>query len=601
MRKSIANHPAEVYAREAASGRIVCSKWVRLAAKRHIRDLVDGASRDLYFDPQAGQRAIEFFGFLRHSKGEWAGETFELQPWEIFIVWCLFGWKRAGGTRRFRSAYVEVARKNGKSTLCAGIGLYLFFADGEPGAEVYCAATKKDQARIVFQEAERMRTASPGLAKRIVKFRDNMNIPATASKFEPLGSDEDTLDGLNIHGAIVDELHAHKKRDLLDVLDTATGARRQPLIFKITTAGFNRESICWKEHEYSAKILEGLLEDDSTFAFMACLDDGDDWENEENWKKANPNLEISVKIDDLRRKALKAKQEPTALNSFLRLHLNVWTQQETRWMPVDKWNDCVGFSLRDRDAKVLRGDMQKALEGRRCFAALDLSSKIDLTSLIELFPPTEEDPRWIVLPRFWMPEENVQQRVKKDRVPYDVWIREGFIETTEGNVVDYDEIKAAIVGDPYLGYSQIAMSPAPGETALIPNPYIGRKGDRDRYQIVEVAYDPWNATQVAVDLEKAGVKCVEFRQGYASMSEPTKHLMTLVLSKKLAHLSNPVLRWMASNLVVKQDEAGNLKPDKDKSSEKIDGIVALIMSVGRAIANPSAARSVYHTRGIITI
>jgi phage terminase large subunit-like protein len=563
----VKDHPAEIYAREAAAGRIACSRWVRLAAKRHLRDLEDAPGRGLRFNVEAGQRAIDFFGFLRHSKGEWNGKAFQLEPWQAFIVWSIFGWKRKDGLRRFRSAYVEVPRKNGKSTLCAGIGLYLFFADDEGGAEVYCAATKKDQARIVFEEAVKMRASSPSLAKRIVKNRDNMHTFA-GQKFEPLGADEDTLDGLNIHGYIVDELHAHKSRGLLDVLDTATGARRQPLGFKITTAGFNRESICWKEHEYGTRILEQVIEDDSTFVYIACLDDGDDWELEKNWQKANPNYDISVKVDDLRRKALKAAQEPTALNSFLRLHLNQWTQQETRWMPLDKWNACVGESLAGVDAKVLREQMAEKLAGRRCFGGLDLSSKIDLTAWVLLFPPSEDDPRWIVLPRFWIPDENVLERVKKDRVQYDVWIREGFISTTEGNVVDYDEIRAAIVRD------------------------------RQRYDLVECAFDPWNATQLAVDLGKDAVKAVEFRQGYASMSGPTNELMALVVGRKLAHLANPVLRWQAGNLVVKQDEAGNVKPDKAKSSEKIDGIVGLVMALGRAIATPAKGRSIYETRGI---
>lgn len=578
------NHPAEVYARDVAAGRIVASKWVRLACKRHLRDLEVGKKRGLYFDPRAAQRALDFFRFLRHSKGEWAGQEFELGPWQQFIVYSLFGWKKSDGTRRFRVAHVEVARKNGKTTLWAGVGMYLFFADGEPGAEVYCAATKKDQARILFSEAERMRKASPALAQRISKFRDNMNVIATASKFEPLGSDEDTLDGLNIHGALVDELHAHKTRALWDVLDTATGARRQPLLAAITTAGFNRESICWKQHEYGERVLEGLVEDDSFFVYIACLDKDDDWDDEENWPKANPNLGISVKLDDLRRKANKAKNETTALNSFLRLHLNVWTQQNTRWMPLDKWNECVGASLSGSDACVLRKEIEAELAGRRCYAALDLSSKIDLTCYLKLFPPIESDPRWIVVPRFFMPEDNVQKRVKEDRIPYDVWIREGFIEATEGNVVDYDYIIRAVAGyDDPVSKQHLA-------------------GDRDRYEILEIAFDPWNATQTANDLKKQDLVVVEFRQGYASMSEPTKHLMTLVLGKKLAHLGNPVLRWMAGNMVVKSDEAGNLKPNKDKSSEKIDGIVSLIMAIGRAIANPEPdGGSVYETRGILLI
>ena len=561
--------PAEAYAFDVAAGRILTSHQVRLACERHLDDLAVGAKRGIYFDQAAGQHVIDFFQFLRHSKGEWAGHSFELQPWQQFILWSIFGWKRQDGARRFRTAHVEIARKNGKSTLAAGIGLYLFFADNEPGAEVYCAATKRDQARIVFSEAIRMRDASPSLAKRIAKFRDNMNVPGTASKFEPLGADRDTMDGLNIHAALVDELHAHKTADVWDVLNTATAARRQPLMFAITTAGFNRQSVCWRQHEYCEKVLEGIQHDDTLFAYIAALDPKDDWENEATWIKANPNLGVSVKADDLRRKAKRAKADPSALNSFLRLHLNQWTQTDTRWMPLDKWNACSGFP--GADPKRIREQLEPELAGRRCFAGLDLSSKVDLTALVLLFPPIEADPRWIVLPTLWMPEDNVQKRVKQDRVPYDVWIREGFIDQTEGNVIDYDRIKAHIVRA------------------------------RDRFQIEELAFDPWNATQLATQLQAEGLTMVEFRQGFGSLSGPTKELMALVLGQKLAHLGNPVLRWMASNIVVKSDEAGNLKPNKEKSAEKIDGIVALIMALGRALAAPADEGSVYDSQGILTI
>lgn len=550
-------HPAEQYVRDAISGKVVVGHLVRLACERHVRDLKHGAERGLYFDVRAAQRAIDFYGFLRHSKGEFGGKVFVLSPWQIFIVYSLFGWRRAGGTRRFRVAHVEVARKNGKTTLWCGIGLYMLFADGEPGAEVYCAATKKDQARLLFHEAERMRKSSPSLKKRVQSFRDNLSIVATASKFEPLGADSDTLDGLNVHCALVDELHAHKTRDLWDVLDTATGARRQPLMAAITTAGFNRLSICYKQNEYGQKVLEGVLEDDSFFIYIATIDKDDDWEAEKNWAKANPGLGVSVNVDDLRRKAKKAKDEPSALNAFLRLHLNVWTQQDTRWMPLDKWNACAGFPMVGKDPKSLEAEVLEMLAGRECYGALDLSSKIDLTAYVKVFPPTEALPKYVAICRFYMPEDNVAERVKKDRVPYDVWIREGFITATPGNVVDYDFIEADVLRD------------------------------AARFEFKEIAFDPYNATQVAVRLGKESLTMVEFRQGFLSMNEPTKELMVVVINKTLAHLSNPVLRWMAANMVVKQDEAGCLKPNKDKSQEKIDGIVALIMGLGRAIANPA--------------
>lgn len=566
-------HPAEKYCRDVAAGRIVAAKMVRLACQRHLRDLKEGEARRLYFDPKAAQHAIDFFFFLKHSKGEFAGKPFILQPWQQFIVYCVFGWKRAGGLRRFRNAYIFVARKNGKSTFAAGIALYLFFADGEPGAEVYVAATKKDQARIVFKEAERMRKASPALAKRIVSFRDNMNIPNTASKLEPLGADEDTLDGLNVHGAIIDEYHAHKTDKVYEVIDTATGSRRQPLKFTITTAGDNLDGPCYKQHTYCESVLEGIFEDDSLFCILYGLDPEDrlNWHVEENWKKANPNLLVSVKIEDLRDKAVTAKNLPTKLNGFLTKHLNVWVQGAgVRLIRIEDWAKCVG--PKDvTDPKALLDRELERLRGRRCVGALDLSSKVDLTAYIKLFFPTEEDPLWTIIPRFFVPSENVAERVSRDRVPYDVWIREGFITATDGDVVDYDVIKSAIIED------------------------------TKSYQIDEIAFDPWNATQIANQLTEAGATMVEFRQGYASMSDPTKNLEVITKKKKIAHLANPVLKWNVHNLVIKEDEAGNIKPNKRKKAEKIDGAVALIMALGRAQFSKGDTRSVYEEQGIRTV
>ncbi len=563
-------HPAEQYAHDVVAGRIVTSRLVRLACQRHLRDLVEGHKRGLWFDVAAAQRVLDFFQLLKHSKGEWAGQSFDLAPWEQFILWVSFGWRRADGTRRFRTIHIEVARKNGKSTLCAGVALYVAFADGEPGAEVYSIATKKDQARIVFNEAERMRAASPALKKRILSFRDNLNVPKTASKFEPLGSDQDTLDGTNPSGVIVDELHAHKTRQLWDVMETALGARRQPIMFAITTAGKPGESIYQDQHAYAEKVLERMIEDDTFFAYVAQLDPADDWEDERAWVKANPNLGISVKLDNLRELAHKAKNQPSALNAFLRLRLNRPAGDFARWIPIDKWNKCVGYDLVGRDAKSLLAEVLPTLAARKCVAAVDLSSKIDLTAYVKLFPPTDEDPRWILIPRFFMPEENVDRRVKEDRVPYDLWIREGFVTKTDGNVVDYDVVKAAILED------------------------------AKRYEMLELAFDPWGALQVSIQLAKEGLTVSEFRQGFASMSEPTKQFLALVLSNKLAHLANPVLKWMASNVVVKIDEAGNEKPNKRKSAERIDGIVAAIMALGRAMFIPEdSGKSVYDDRGVL--
>lgn len=544
------------YIRGVLDGTIVAGKWQRMAVERHVRDLAHGHERGLWFDEAAAARAIKFFSFLKHSKGEWAGQVIKLEPWQQFIKWSIFGWKK-GDTRRFRTAYIEVARKNGKSTDASGTGLYLFDADGEPGAEVYTAATKKDQAKITHSEATRMVKSSPALRKRIGVYKDNLHNELTHSKFEPLGRDADSLDGLNIHAAIVDELHAHKTRDLWDVLETATGARRQPLMIAITTAGFNRQSICYEQHDYTRKILERVIEDDSFFGIIFSLDDDDDWEDERNWIKANPNLGVSVKLDDLRRKAAKAKEMPSALNAFLRLHMNLWTQSETKWVDVEKWRAC-GEAV---DADGLRG--------RICYGGLDLSSTIDVSALVLVFPPQKAGDKFRVLCFFWVPEEAMWKRSKKDRVPYDAWVRDGFIEATPGDVIDYTFILARI--------EELAQ----------------------RYDLREVAFDRWGATKLAQDMQESDLTVVEFGQGFASMSGPMKEMERLIAAGELAHGNNPVLAWMADNLVARQDPAGNIKPDKERSIEKIDGMVALIMALARAIRNEGeSSRSIYEERGL---
>lgn len=598
------------YANDVISGAIVAGKLVKLAAKRFLRDLKNGHERGLFFDKVAAQHVVDFFGFLRHSKGEWGangGQTFVLSPWQVFILANIFGWKRADGTRRFREAYVEVARKNGKSTFVAGIGLYMLLADGEPGAEVYSAATKKDQAKIVFDEAVRMRAKSPFLSNRIQAPRGNLHVLDTNSKFEPLSSDDNTLDGLNGHCFLIDELHAHPDRKLYDVLRESSASRRQPLVFAITTAGYNRDGICYKQREIGENILVGNTtaeKGDSLFAYIACMDEKDaqgkplDWADERNWAMANPNLYVSVKIDFLREARNRAQQDPTALNSFLRKHLDVWTSQDVRWMPPAKWAACnsAGPLIRPQD---LRLEALKKLVGRLCYAGLDLSSKIDLSAFVLIFPPIkrvvewrikpqtpqekqqrkpveqteivvqEEDPQWYVVPYFFVPADNVQERVTKDKVAYDVWVREGFIQTTKGNAIDQQVIRAVI------------------------------NDAKGKYDIQEIGFDSWNATQLANDLKEDGLKLMEVRQGYKTMSEPMKELMALVLGRKLEHFGNPVLTWNAGNVAAEQDPAGNIKPDKEHSKEKIDGIVALIMALHRVVQTPVSGPSVYSDRGIV--
>jgi phage terminase large subunit-like protein len=544
---------------DVLAGEIVTNIWIRKAIERHQRDMKSAAARGLYFDRAAANRPIEFIEtFCCHSKGEWAGKPLLLEPWEQCLVWILFGWMKTGGLRRFRTAYVEIARKNGKSSLAAAIALYLLVADNEMGAEIYAAATKKDQAKIVWEEAGRMVNRSPLLKQRITVLRTNLNIPSTASKFEPLGADSEKQDGLNIHAAIIDELHAHKNRGLYDVIETATGARQQPVIFNITTAGSDRQSVCYELHEYGERVLDEVVQDDTFFVMIFAIDKDDDWTDERVWVKANPNLGISVKPDDLQRKCHQAKEIPAKQNSFRRLHLNQWTEQDTRWLDLDLW---------DQNAGAVDED---ALAGRACYPALDLSSTTDISSLSLIFPPEEEDEPWKIVQRFWVPEDTITKRSREDRVPYDVWVKQGFIEATDGNVVDYEVIRART----------LELS--------------------GRFEFREFAYDPWNATQLATQLGNEGLTMVQFRQGFASFAGPCREFEKLLLGRQLAHAGNPVLRWMAQNVVAEEDAAGNRKPSKAKSRERVDGIVSVIMGIGRATLS-NATISIYESEGLFVL
>lgn len=920
--------PAERYARDVLAGRIVACRWVRKACQRHVDDLKHGADRGLVFDRKAAQRALDFFSILCHSKGEWAGQPLALEPWQQFITWVIFGWKRApharwiverngqredtAGTRRFRTAYIEVARKSGKSTWAAGIMLYLSFADevpgGEPGAECYTAAplvldtpiptptgwttmgdvkkgdlvfdekghivcvdyvspvlfgrpcfqmvfndktnivcdgehrwpvisvtgqkrkgrpksewdgpraqrrgtvilttkeiantikcsgnrtnhaieiggpleipdidlpvppytlgawlgdgranrgaliihpkdaeitkrinadgfsilvqgdrkllrftpaglrtllrkahlldnkhipaeylrgsinqrlallqglmdtdgtctktgecrftnrnkliadgvwelvvslgllpnlrsiivagkphyivsfkaprsmrvfelsrkferqrdkhdprarrryivdvrpvkslpvrcigvdapshlylvgramirthnTKRDQARIVHGEAVRMVRKSAVLRRNgVVTYKDNIHQVDHAQRFEPLGADSDTMDGLNIHAAVLDELHAHKTRAVWDVLETATGSRRQPLILAITTAGTNRQGVCYEKHEYTRRVLERIVEDDTWFGIIYTLDEQDDWRDEAVWIKANPNLGVSKKWSDMRVKAERAKSMPSALNAFKQKELNCWVQGEIKWMPMDAWGKCAG------PHQAL--DLPEVLAGHTCYSGLDLSSKGDLTALIHVFPPLVDDDPWYVVCRFWCPEDNLVARVENDAVAYDIWRDEGYLTATPGNVIDYDWILDEL------------------------------EQDLEQFQILGIPYDRWNAEYLRQMLLKRGltIDIFEFGQGYQSMSPAMKELERLVLGGKLAHGNNPVLTWMADNLIARSDPAGNIKPDKERSKEKIDGIVALIMGLGWALRNQGeTGRSVYEDRGVVKV
>lgn len=556
----MSKHPVRNYVEGILNGSIPACETVRLAVQRHEADLEHGKERGLWFDRAAAQHVLDFFHFLRHSKGEWAGQEFVLEPWQQWLLSVLFGWKRADGFRRFRTAYVEVPRKNGKTTMAAGVGLYLMVADGEPGAEVYTAATKRDQARLAHGEATRMVRKSPALSRMVTVFKDNLSIPASASKYEPLGADADTMDGLNVHGAIIDELHAHKTRDVVTVLETATGARRQPLIFEITTAGSDQASICYEHHDYSRKVLTRAIQDDTWFAFIASLDDGDDWTDPRTWAKANPNLGVSVKLDDLQRKCEQARRLPAAQNAFRRLHLNQWTQQTDRWIDLALW---------DENAGVVDEEL---LVGRRCYGGLDLSAVSDLTAWVMVFPHDDDQDEVDILCRFWCPEAKLLDEGNRYREQYLAWAKAGYLCVTPGDAVDYDFVKKQILED------------------------------AQRFRLVDLNVDRlFQGYQLSQELADEGLSVFGMGQGFLSMAAPMNEFERRLLAKKLHHGGNPVLRFMADNVAVRMDPAGNLKPDKAASQGRIDGIVALVMALDRATRHGMPKRSVYEDRGLAVV
>ncbi len=552
--------PVEAYARAVIAGQVVAGRLVRLACQRHIDDLVQGKSRGLVWDGAAARHAIDFFGHLRHSTGEWAHQPFELQPWQAFVIGSLFGWKRADGLRRFRTAYVEVARKNGKSVMLAGTALYALVADGEPGSHVYAAATTRDQARIVFGEAERMVDASPALRARVTRTVNNLAVLPTSSWFRPLSADASKMDGLNVHFAAVDEVHEHPNPEIIQKLNTATGARRQPLIFEITTAGHDRQSVCWQHHEFSVKALEGSIAveaADSWFAYIATIDPGDDWTAPAVWIKANPSLGVTVKVEDLKRQVEEAREMPAQQNAIRRLRLNEWTEQATRWIDMGVWAD--GAALFDEDD----------LDGRSCYAGLDLARVNDLSSLALVFPPERPGETIKVIWRHWCPEEDILRRARRDRAPYTVWRDQGWLVATEGNTTDFRFIEAEI----------LALA--------------------SRFNLMEVAYDRTFAGELVRNLQDEGLAMVEFGQGFISMGPAAAEFMRLLIGRELQHGGNPVATWCASNVTVRRDPAGNEKPDKERSTERIDAIVAAIMAVGRLQAGEGG--SVYEERGLLVI
>lgn len=542
--------PVTQYAVDVLAGQIIAGPWVRLACKRHLADLE--RTDELRWDLAAAKWVIAFFPkVLRLAGGQFEGMPFELQPWQQFIVGSLFGWKLPSGQRRFQLAYVEASKSAGKSPLAAGIGLFMLVADGEARAEVYSCATKKDQAAVLFRDAVAMRDQSPKLAKRLVKSGVaekcwNLSDHKTGSWFRPITSEDQGQSGPRPHAALIDELHEHRTATVVDMMRTGLKWRRQPLIFEITNSGFDRHSVCYQHHEYSIKILEGVLQNDRWFGYVCALDEGDDYRDESVWEKACPNLGISIERDYFRQRVIEAQAMPAVENTVRRLCFCEWTEQSERAIAMELWDE--------------GGDPLDivSLKGRSCFGGLDLARVNDLSALVLLFPPIESGEPWKVLPFFWVPQDDIRVRSQRDRVPYDVWVRQGFISVTPGNTTDYGFIESAIVN--LAGV----------------------------YDIRGIAFDRTFSGELIQNLQQelGDDRLVQFGQNFMSMSAPTSELLRLLKAGELQHGGNPVLRWNASNLTIATNAQGDIKPDKARSTEKIDGISALVNALGLAAKTP---------------
>ena len=516
-----------------------------------------------HYDKDAADFVVAFIEQLKHTKGEFYKQPFELIDWQERIIRDIFGTLKPDGYRQFTTAYIEVPKKCGKSELAAAVALYMLCADGEQRAEVYGCAADRDQASLVFDVACDMVRLCPALERRcnIRPSTKSINFEMTNSRYKAVSADVAGKSGINVSALIFDELWVQKDRKFFEMMTVGTSdARKNPLHFIITTAGNDTNTICYELHQKALDILEGRKRDPTFYPVIygAALDE--DWTDPKVWKKANPSLGITIGIDKVKAACDSAQQNPAEENAFRQLRLNQWVKQAIRWMPMDKWDACA-FPVDP-----------EALEGRECYGGLDLSSTTDLSAFVLVFPPSEDDDKYIVLPHFWVPEETLDLRVKRDHVPYDLWLKQGLINVTEGNVIHYAYIEKIIE---QLG---------------------------ERYNIREIGFDRWGAVQMVQNLEGMGFTVVPFGQGFKDMSPPTKELMKLTLEQRIAHGGHPVLRWNMDNVFIRTDPAGGIKMDKAKSTEKIDGAVAIVMALDRAIRNEGSSGSVYDgDRGLLFI
>ncbi|EHI69968.1 terminase large subunit [Streptococcus ictaluri] len=513
------------------------------------------------YNEELADYAVNFIECLSHTKGTWAGKPFKLLDWQEQIIRDLFGVVKPDGYRQFNTAYIEIPKKMGKSELAAAVALLLCCGDGEERAEVYGCAADRGQATIIFDVAADMVRMCPALNKRVKILASQKRIIylPTNSFYQVLSAEAYSKHGFNIHGVVFDELHTQPNRKLFDVMTKGSGdARTQPLYFLITTAGTDTNSICYETHQKAKDIMSGRKIDPTFYPVIYGADEEDDWTDPKVWKKANPSLGVTVALEKVQVACESAKQNPAEENSFRQLRLNQWVKQSVRWMPMEKWDNC-SFSVNVEE-----------LKGRVCYGGLDLSSTTYMTAFVLVFPPIDEEDKFIVLPYFWIPEDTLELRVRRDHVPYDLWEKQGHLMTTEGNVVHYGFIEQ----------------------------FIEKLGEE--FNIREIAFDRWGAVQMVQNLENMGFTVVPFGQGFKDMSPPTKELMKLTLEEKLAHGGHPVLRWNMDNIFIRTDPAGNIKADKEKSTEKIDGAIATIMALDRAIrCGNISEESVYDSRGLL--
>lgn len=536
---------AQTYAQQVVDGLIPACKWTIEAVQRQIDDLQREPSEawPWIFDEAKAARPCEFVELLPHIKGKWARERrlLVLDAWQCFIVTTVFGWvHRDTGLRRFREAYIEVPRKNGKSLLSAGIGLYMLSADGEQGAEVYSAATTRDQARIVFDDAKGMAERTPDMRTYlgVAILAHSITVAHTSSKFSPLAAEASTQDGLNVHCAVIDELHAHKKRDLYDVIDTARGAREQSLLWLITTAGTDRSGICYERRTHITKVLDRVIEDPSMFGIIYTIDEKDDPMDPSTWAKANPNWMVSVLPEDMHAAARKAAAMPSALNNFLTKRLNVWVNGESPWMDMRAWDRCADPDMQLSD-----------FVGEKCWMGLDLAQKKDFAALCLVF---ERAGVWHVCTRLYLNELAVQE---SGNAHLSGWARSGHVQVTDGDITDFD-----VLAEDMRSYCR-------------------------QFDVQEIAFDPALSMYFAGKLIEEGLPLVEIAQRSLFFTPPLIQVENLVLEKKLKFDGNPVMTWMVSNLVVKVSKFNELRsPTKERPENKIDGPMAMLMALGRALS-----------------